>query len=311
MTDTDWWEVAYPGGKMVPVPGFPRSVYPPDAASKGKTPSTHGPDIEAYKRTVSRAGRWPWAKFDEAFSNGFSHGDGSGNVGGSGVAGIQRQQRIDDTGWIGEKTFNTLRSIKIPAGLPHAGEMAMDVTAQNLIAEAWTMFGGKPTSPPVEELSKIRERALAGAIKWIGTKENPRGSNHTQFGAWYGVDYQPWCAIFVTYCFEIEAGGSPSFERGSHYAYCPYVVSDARNNRNGLSVTTDPIPGDLVVYDWDRDLTYDHIGIFEKWIDRPRGRFNAIEGNTGASNYSNGGQVMRADRTLSGSQVTFVRVRET
>jgi hypothetical protein len=306
---TDWWKEPYKGGKMVPVPGFPRPVYPPDAKSKGKTPSTPGPDIEAYKRTVSRAGRWPWQKFDEKFSNGFSHGT-SGNVGESGVAGVQRQQGLDDTGWIGEKTFNLFRSIRVPEGNPHAGEMAMDVTAQNLIAEAWTMFGGKETTEPSPAPSSVRQRALDGAIKHIGTKESPRGSNHTQFGSWYGVDYQPWCAIFMTYCFEIEAGGSPSFERGSQYAYCPYVVQDARNNKNGLSVTKDPIPGDLVLFDWDRDVTFDHIGIFEKWIDRPHGVFSSIEGNTGAGNDSNGGQVMRRERSVSMAQVVFVRVRE-
>jgi hypothetical protein len=306
---TEWWEKPYPGGKMVPVPGFPRPVYPPDAAKQGKTPSSPGPDIDAYKRVVSRAGRWPWQKFDENFSNAFSHGKGTGNVGDSGVAGIQRQQKIDDTGWIGPATFKTFRSIKIPAGLPHAGQMAMDVTAQNLIAEAWTLFGGKETVPP-EPGKTVRQLALEGAIRHIGTKESPRGSNHTAYGEWYGVDYQPWCAIFVTYCFVIEAGGSPSFERGSQYAYVPYVVRDAHNNRNGLSVTKDPIPGDAVCFDWQRDVTFDHIGIFEKWIDKSAGIFQSVEGNTGANDFSNGGQVMRAQRNVRGYDTVFVRVQE-
>jgi hypothetical protein len=107
-----------------------------------------GPDIEAYKRTVSRAGRWPWQTFDQDYSNNFAHGK-SGNVPETGVAGIQRQQKVDDTGWIGEKTFNTLRSIVIPEPLPHAGEMAMDATAVKLINEAWDRFGGhEPTDTP-------------------------------------------------------------------------------------------------------------------------------------------------------------------
>ena len=302
----EWWEAPYKTGKPVPVPGFPRAVYPPDAAAKGKTPSTPGPDIEAYKRTVSRAGRWQWQKFDEKFSNQFAHGKG-GDVGDTGVAGVQRQMGIDDTGWIGKATFDMLRSIKVPAGRPHSGEYAMDVTAQNLLAEAWTMFGGKETPPPIT--ATIREKALAGAITHIGVKENPRGSNHTKFGAWYGVDYQPWCAIFVTYCYEIEAGGSPSFERGSQYAYVPYIVRDAHNNRNGLSVTKDPMPGDLCCFDWDRDVTFDHVGFFEKWIEKGVS-FQGVEGNTGASDYSNGGQVMRTTRQLRGIDTVFVRVRE-
>ena len=304
---TEWYETPYKTGKPVPVPGFPRSVYPPDAAAKGKTPSKPGPDIEAYKRTVSRAGRWPWQTFDETFSNQFSHGKG-GNVVDSGVAGVQRQMGLDPTGWIGAATFDILRSIKVPAGKPHAGDYCMDVTARNLIAEAWTMFGGKPTPPPATET--IRQQALAGAIEWIGTKEKPAGSNSTKFGIWYGVNYQPWCAIFCTYCYEIEAGGSPSFVRGSYYAYVPYIVSDARNTRNGLSVTSNPIPGDLTCFDWGRDGTYDHVGIFEKWLSPAQDEFSCIEGNTGAGNDSNGGQVMRRTRNVRSQNTVFVRVRE-
>ena len=42
-----WWEHAYPGGPMVvPAAMFPRPLYPPDAAAKGKQPSVDGPDCE-------------------------------------------------------------------------------------------------------------------------------------------------------------------------------------------------------------------------------------------------------------------------
>jgi hypothetical protein len=157
---------------MVKVAGFPRPLYPPDAAQRGKQPSISGPDVEAYKRTVSRAGRWPWQNFDRAYSNGFAHGQG-GNVRDTGVAGVQRQQGVDDTGWLGEKTFNTLRSIKIPEGLNHAGEMAMDAYAVNLINQAWEMFGGhEPESKidlgPVEKSGQgVREHDLTHATSGI------------------------------------------------------------------------------------------------------------------------------------------------
>jgi CHAP domain len=280
------YEHAYPGGPMVKVPGFPRPCYPPDAAAHGKTPSVDGPDIVAYKRTVSRAGRWPWQTFDEAFSNGFSHGK-SGNVAETGVAGIQRQQHLDATGWIGEKTFNTLRSIRIPEGLPHAGEPAMDAAAVNLIGDAWELFAG--SEPPPDPAGSLRAAALDQAIGELGMKESPPESNHQPYGVWYGMDGVPWCAIFVSWCFE-QAG-------------------DARNRRNGLQTTDDPIPGDLVVYDWGGDAIYDHIGIFERWTSGTS-QFNAIEGNTSASNNSNGGEVMRRSRSRGGQGTVFVRVAE-
>ena len=305
-----WYESPYPGGKMIVVSGWPRALYPPDAAEHGKTPSSDGPDVVAYKRTVSRAGRWKWGSFDDTFSNGFAHGK-SGNVGETGIAGIQRQQHLDATGWIGEKTFNTLRSIRIPNGLPHAGEMAMDATAVKLIDEAFALFKGH--EPPPEQTGTVRAAALGRARSQLGVTESPPESNNTKYGDWYGVNYEPWCAIFCTWCFELGAADvgkdSPSFVKGSRYAYCPYVVADARAGRYGLQTTDDPVPGDLVVYDWSGDTVYDHIGIFERWTSGAS-QFDAIEGNTSTSNNSNGGEVMRRSRSRSGQGTVYVHVAE-
>ena len=193
--------------------------------------------------------------------------------------------------------------------------MAMDANAQNLIAEAYEMFKGEPETnpppqPPTPAPSKsIRELALDGAISYIGLKENPANSNNTMFGSWYGVNYQPWCAIFCTYCYEVKAGGSPSFSKGYHYAYVPYIVFDARMGRNGLSTTREPVPGDMVCFDWRYDGTYDHVGFFEKWLSG-RLQFQTVEGNTGVGNDSNGGEVMRRQRSIGQAAITFVHVNE-
>lgn len=174
----EWWEVAYPGAPMIKVAGFPRPLYPPDAASHGKTPSSDGPDVVAYKRTVSRAGRWPWQTFDDVFSNGFAHGK-SGNVGESGVAGVQRQQKLDPTGAVGKKTFDTLRSIVIPEGLPHAGEPAMDATAVKLVNEAWDLYGGKEPDAGADEetvrglLVDFTNIGLANTSQWSYRQYRP------------------------------------------------------------------------------------------------------------------------------------------
>jgi hypothetical protein len=309
---TEWYEEPYKLGPLVPVPGFPRSLYPLDAASKGKTPSADGPDVEAYKRTAWRAGRWPGpaSGFDRAYSNGFSHGK-SPNVGDSGVAGVQRQQGIDPTGWFGPATFEQFRRIRVPEG-PHKGEACMDANAANLIAQAWELFGGKEPvpEPPPTSTKTTRRKALDGAVKYLGVKESPSGSNRTKFGAWYGQDGQPWCAMFCSYCYEVEAGGSPSFLKGRNYAYVPYMVQDARNGRNGLRSISTPISGDLVCYDWAFDGTFDHVGIFETWVSGSGSSFTAIEGNTSLGNDSNGGQVMRRTRRVPDQGTIFIRVAE-
>jgi hypothetical protein len=175
----EWWTKAYPGGPMVAVAGFPRPLYPPDS---GK-PSADGKDVDAYKRTVSRAGRWPWATpFDDTYSNDFAHGKKGGNVRDSGVAGVQRQQFIDPTGYIGEPTFNTLRSIRIPEGLPHAGEPAMDATAVQLINDAYKQFHPSTPPPPTPASQESTVRALIVQFCEIGL-QNARRWEYRQYRA--------------------------------------------------------------------------------------------------------------------------------
>ena len=148
----------------------------------------------------------------------------------------------------------------------------------------------------------IGEKALTEAKKHIGVKESPAGSNRVKFSAWYGI-IGPWCAMFVTYCFDTQ--GSKAFVKGSRYAYVPAIVAAARGGGRGLAIVTAPKPGDLVCFDWDHDRTADHVGIFEKW--NSDGTFSCIEGNTSEGNNSNGGQVMRRSRQRNLVQA-FVRV---
>jgi hypothetical protein len=294
-----WYEEPYRGGPMVPVPGFPRDL---------RVGDPDGPDAVAYKRTAWRAGRWqgPASRFDDTFSKAFSTGCGP-NVVDTGIAGVQRQQNMPDTGIVDQATFNTLRSIRVPEGREHAGEMAMDANAANLIALAYQQF-----HPAAAPKATTRERALEGAISWLGYTEQPAGSNQTLFGQWYGMDRQPWCAMFASYCYEVEAGGSPSFIRGSQYAYVPYLISDAGAARNGLTITNSPKPGDLCCLDWQWDGTFDHVEVFESGS---AAMFTTIGGNTSAEgdasgSQSNGGGVYRRNRSSSQASVVFVRVAE-
>lgn len=113
---------------------FKRPLYPPDS---GK-PSTPGEDVQAVKRAVSRAGYWPWAEFDQQYSNGFSHGrkDPNGPQGvitkrWGGVAGLQRRLGIQATGYWGKATHEASLKMRVPQGLPHEGEFIWDQAAIN------------------------------------------------------------------------------------------------------------------------------------------------------------------------------------
>jgi len=63
---------------------------------------------------------------------------------------------------------------------------------------------------------------LQVAMRQLGQKENPPGSNKSKYGNWYGMD-GAWCAMFVSYCFH-QAGMPLPITNKKGFAYCPYGV---------------------------------------------------------------------------------------
>jgi Putative peptidoglycan binding domain/CHAP domain len=162
---------------------------------------------------------------------------------------------------------------------------------------------------PAEMGSAIGRRALREASRWVGTREDPAGSNRTPFGVWFGLDGVPWCNIFVSYCFAI--GGGYTIARGFRSAGCTprgcaYVPStEAWLRATGMWLgRVTPLPGDVAIYNWDGGAP-DHIGIVES---AGGTSFTAIEGNTAVGADANGGEVMRRRRNL-GEVDGFGRVR--
>jgi len=153
----------------------------------------------------------------------------------------------------------------------------------------------------------LGQAALVVARSYVGVKENPPNSNKTMFSSWYGIT-GPWCLMFVTYCFNYV--GAKHFKPGVRWAYCPYMVNDARAQRHGLNIVPrDKVQaGDIVLFDWKGDGVSDHVGIVNNPPNR-YGDFKAIEGNTSHGNDSDGGAVMIRDRNVK-QVICFVRVWE-
>ena len=69
-------------------------------------------------------------------------------------------------------------------------------------------------------------KALVQARRFVGVAERPPGSNRTPFGRWFGADGEPWCAIFLSYCFKVGAGivlGGGTGGVGVNANGCAYV----------------------------------------------------------------------------------------
>lgn len=152
------------------------------------------------------------------------------------------------------------------------------------------------------QMHSVKAKSLAFAITQVGTHESPMGSNLQKYGAWYGLNGAPWCAIFVTYCNVVGGGDRRVFERGTRTAYAFWTEDAARVGAYGLRITRNPVPGDVVVYHFNDG----HTGIFEKWLDRAAGTFQTVEGNTSHVSSDNGGSVERGQRSLSWCPTVFV-----
>ena len=152
--------------------------------------------------------------------------------------------------------------------------------------------------------TSLGEAALKVGREYVGVKENPPGSNKVMFSEWYGI-VGPWCAMFVTYC--MVRAGSKTFSKGARYAYCPYILSDAKQGK-GMTVVQpdDAKSGDVVLYSWNHDGVANHVGIVAT---PPNGgiSFISLEGNTAVGADSDGGEVMVRQRHVK-DVIAFVRV---
>lgn len=133
---------------------------------------------------------------------------------------------------------------------------------------------------------------IATASIEIGTVEIPKNSNKTKYGKWFGFDGVAWCGMFVSWVYATSGKQLPNIGFTKGFAGCQTAVAFFK--KQGW-ITTKPMSGDIVFFDWNKDGRYDHTGIFVRAINATT--FETIEGNTSLTNQSNGGQVMRRIRT--------------
>jgi len=130
----------------------------------------------------------------------------------------------------------------------------------------------------------IIDTVIQVAANQVGYKEGP--NNQSKYGAWYGLDHQPWCAMFVSWVF--AQAGLPNAIPGGKFAACG-TGKRAFANVNRLYAA--PQIGDLVFFSWNNSTITDHVGIVTGVVP---GGVQTIEGNT---NTGQGDGVWRRTRT--------------
>jgi hypothetical protein len=131
---------------------------------------------------------------------------------------------------------------------------------------------------------QMESNPLKIAQSEIGNTESPAGSNRTPYGDWYGLDGQPWCMMFVQWCFS-QAGHPLPYKTAS----CSQLLQWYQKYQPER-VSKEPRANDIVIYN------FGHTGIVESATAET---ITAIEGNTSPSNkgsQDNGGGVYRRVR---------------
>ena len=146
-----------------------------------------------------------------------------------------------------------------------------------------------------------RERVIATAQTQLGVSEVPPFSEHTIYGKWYGADPNPWCAMFVSWCFHTSLEFSPfpaTISKG--FAYTPSGASWFVRNGQWRDRSVTPSRGWLVFFNFPGDGVdrISHVGI----VLGPRddGRVSTIEGNTMSGGGRDGGTVLVHNRSKVG-----------
>ena len=97
------------------------------------------------------------------------------------------------------------------------------------------------------------------ARAYLGYTEDPPGSNRTIFGSEYGLDGQPWCVMFLWYCFT-HAVERMAFFGGGKTASCSILLRWYKEQ--GLTVPVREVQaGDIVLLNFHRGTEPEHCGL--------------------------------------------------
>jgi hypothetical protein len=145
--------------------------------------------------------------------------------------------------------------------------------------------------PTVQEFLRV-------ATAELGTVESPAGSNRTKYGAWYGMNGVPWCAIWVDWCY-VRCGGEDLRSLISRdWAYTPAGVNGFKR-KGWWYPPSEARPGDIVFFDFrPGGDSIEHVGIVES-VNVAARSMVTLEGNTSGTDWANGGQVLRRTRGFS------------
>ena len=113
------------------------------------------------------------------------------------------------------------------------------------------------------------------AQKQVGFVEGPNNDNI--YGTWYGINNQPYCAMFVSWCFaQANATHLVAAQTQKGFSYCPDGLAWFQKNKQVIG-KYDGLPGDIVFYSFSGNGQPDHVEII---VGASKDGITTIGGNT-------------------------------
>lgn len=153
-------------------------------------------------------------------------------------------------------------------------------TGADFEADVETAEDWEQTLAGVTLIGDYRQDVLAIAESQIGytaseknyiIDENGKKKRLSRYGQWYGDPYGDWCAMFASFCLSyggvegmpleascrrwIDALSDPNYD----LFYQPGLYADGIFDEDGSGY--EPMPGDLVFFDYENDGIADHVGL--------------------------------------------------
>lgn len=147
---------------------------------------------------------------------------------------------------------------------------------------------------------QLIEKTLSIAKKLADDNYREGPNNDTIFGKWYGLNHQPWCAMFVSYCFnQAGAGKLVAAQTAKGFASCNAGYQWFKKKGQTVPIQ-DAQPGDIVFFNFDENgKTTEHVGIV--YAPQPKKLWIiTLEGNTSGDAHgsqANGDGVFKKTRT--------------
>ena len=164
----------------------------------------------------------------------------------------------------------------------HSDPCYSDPSADIETAAAWerSFAGLKLTGLWAEDVLELAETQLGyqeSIRNYVMSGDETKG--YTRYGAWYGIPYGDWCAMFVSFCLNYaEVEGMPLD------CNCQNWINTLSGEKLDLYRTKDvydPRPGDLIFFDWTGDGRANHVGLVKSLEETENGIvLTTLEGNS-------------------------------